>query len=50
MPSPAVMRRLAGKGFGAKIAVISCIRARAELLSGHESEMLPIVLHVDMDQ
>lgn len=50
MPSPVVMRHLAGKGFGAKTAVISCIRALAELLSGYGRGMLPIVLHVDMDQ
>lgn len=46
-PSPAVMLRLAGKGFGAKTAVIPSIRDLVELLSGHKAGMLAIGLRVD---
>lgn len=50
MPSPAVMRRLAGKGFGAKTAVISSIRGLVELSSGNTAEMSLMVLYVDTDK
>lgn len=50
MPSLAVMQRLAGKGFGAKTAVIPSIRGLVELLSGNETEMLRVVLQVDTDR
>lgn len=47
MPSPAVMRHLAGKEFGAKTVVIPCIRGLVELHSRHKAGMLPMVLHVN---
>lgn len=46
MPSPAVMRHLAGKEFGAKTVVIPCIRGLVGLHSRHEAGMLLMVLHV----
>ena len=49
-PSPAVMPHLAGKGFGAKTAVIPSTRDLVKLLSGHKAGMLPIGLHVDPEK
>ncbi len=49
-PSPAVMRRRAGKGSGAKIAVIPSIRDLVELLSGIKVGMLFVVLYACTDK
>lgn len=42
MPSPAVTQRLAGKGFGAKTAVILSIMGPVELHSGKKVGMWPV--------